>query len=288
MIGFLGIRRHARLRDLLSAYMDGQVSESDARQVETHLSECEACRWELGTLRATIGLLRELPELAAPRSFTFAEAPVRAAMPPIVWTGRLATCVAALLLVALLLGDVLGLATQQIASRELTAAPSLAPMAPADAAPSVAAERILESAASSEPPTASSEPTLVPAGPAAAMAAAPAPPERDLALEGERAAVTLEAEEAPPSAEAKEEPVAALQQEDVSPPAAPVAPPAPDIPSDEAESEAGEGDGGLRLPLWQLEVAAGGLFLLLALATWWIARRARRKSQGRGQQAWTA
>jgi hypothetical protein len=36
-------------------------------------------------------------------------------------------------------------------------------------------------------------------------------------------------------------------------------------------------DDGLKLPLWQLEAAAGGLFALLAAATGWLALRNRRR-----------
>ena len=51
MIGILRSGRHSRLRDLLSAYIDGQVSESEALRIEEHLSGCDECRRELGTLR---------------------------------------------------------------------------------------------------------------------------------------------------------------------------------------------------------------------------------------------
>ena len=43
--------------------------------------------------------------------------------------------------------------------------------------------------------------------------------------------------------------------------------------------EAREGvaeDDGFTLPLWQVETAVGGLFMIFALATFWIARRSRR------------
>ena len=34
-------------------------------------------------------------------------------------------------------------------------------------------------------------------------------------------------------------------------------------------------DDGFTLPLWQVETALGGLFVIFALATLWIARRSR-------------
>lgn len=292
MIGILGFRRHARLRDLLSAYIDGQVSESETRRVETHLSQCEACSRELSTLRATVGLVRALPELPVPRSFTMAQAPVLApSTPPIVWTARLATSAAAMLLVALLLGDVLGLVTQERAIEGLPLAPRAVPApAPAPVAPSIEEERSLEAAAAPAPALAApAAPAPAPAAPApapapaAAMAAAPPPTEPDSGVEERRVAVTPEMEEAPPSAEAAEEPKVAAVQEAVAPtPERELmeAPLEPVRAAEDGAAKADEGEGGLVLPLWQLEVAVGGSFVLLGLASWWIARRARRPSWG--------
>ena len=44
--------------------------------------------------------------------------------------------------------------------------------------------------------------------------------------------------------------------------------------ADEGREGVAEEDG-LTLPLWQVETALGGLFLIFALATFWIARRSR-------------
>ena len=44
--------------------------------------------------------------------------------------------------------------------------------------------------------------------------------------------------------------------------------------ADEGREEVAEDDG-LTLPLWQVETALGGLFVIFALATFWIARRSR-------------
>ncbi len=44
--------------------------------------------------------------------------------------------------------------------------------------------------------------------------------------------------------------------------------------ADEGREEVAEDDG-LALPLWQVEAALGGLLVIFALATFWIARRSR-------------
>ncbi len=337
MIGLPGIRRHARLRELLSAYIDGEVSASETSRVEEHLAGCQECRDELASLRSTVDLLRRLPELAAPRSFALSEAPQRRPTPTIVWTARLATSAAAVLLVALLLGDIVGLLGQQrtledAASRAEVQAPA-APGPPAVAArrPEAAALE-LESRAVSEsapalaapapaaPAPAAAAPAPAPAPAAAAPAPAPAPaaPEPAQAF-APRAEPTPTAAEAPSLAAPAPAPAiaaaAAPSDAGIIPPQAPdeereiaaqelptltaeadtaKALPAPaDTPFtreapveaaaptgvavssvDEGREEGAEDDG-LTLPLWQVEAALGGLFVIFALATFWIARRSR-------------
>ncbi len=118
------ISKHTKLRALLSSYLDGEVSEAEARDLERHLETCASCRSELEGLRATVGLLRQLPQLAVPRSFRLRETPDSTrAGPSWAWPTRLAASMAALLLIALLAGDAIGLFTQAGgASQEPTAA----------------------------------------------------------------------------------------------------------------------------------------------------------------------
>lgn len=111
--------------------MDGEASNSEVIEVEEHLSGCDECRIELDSLRATVGLLRGLPQFDVPRSFVLTEAPAMIRQrPPIVWTARLATSAAALLLFALLMGDAFGILSQtgmlQIASTTMQVAPATA------------------------------------------------------------------------------------------------------------------------------------------------------------------
>ena len=113
MIGFFKRTKHSKTLSLLSAYIDGQVTDAEAREVEGHLSRCEECCLEHESLRAIVDLVRDLPQLTIPRSFTLTEAPEQVrARPPIVWTTGIATSMAAILLVALLLGEVVGIFTQ--------------------------------------------------------------------------------------------------------------------------------------------------------------------------------
>ena len=106
-------RRHARVRTLLSSYIDGEVSASEARRVAAHLSGCDECVAELESLRATTMLLGRLPSLDAPRSYALTAADVqdlsrqRGFMPSIAsLTGGLATAGAAALVVVLVVGVV--------------------------------------------------------------------------------------------------------------------------------------------------------------------------------------
>ncbi len=105
--------RHRRLRDQLSAYIDGELDASAAERLERHLAECGRCRQEMEQLRATITALQELPAVELPRSFTLSPERVapRPRMPvasPLAFGARIAAAgVAAALAVVLVvdLGD---------------------------------------------------------------------------------------------------------------------------------------------------------------------------------------
>lgn len=55
--------------ELLSAYIDGEVTRQEASLVEHHLQECGSCSEELASLQWTVNLLREVPPVPVPRSF---------------------------------------------------------------------------------------------------------------------------------------------------------------------------------------------------------------------------
>ena len=64
--------------ELLSAYLDGRVSEQERQNLEEHLAGCPRCTDELEAMRLTIQALRELPFVPAPRSFALSAKPRRA------------------------------------------------------------------------------------------------------------------------------------------------------------------------------------------------------------------
>ncbi|MFW6457061.1 MAG: anti-sigma factor family protein, partial [Planctomycetota bacterium] len=55
---------------ILSAYLDGELSEEERRQVESHIKQCDDCRHELESLRRTVEVLHELPTIPASPDFT--------------------------------------------------------------------------------------------------------------------------------------------------------------------------------------------------------------------------
>ncbi len=73
---------HQRAKELLSAYIDGELSPQEKTLVEGHLRECAECRRELETLRRTVAILRAAPRPALPRSFVIRRADVEKAPAP--------------------------------------------------------------------------------------------------------------------------------------------------------------------------------------------------------------
>jgi predicted anti-sigma-YlaC factor YlaD len=106
-----------KVQGLLSPYIDGQIGSSERDNVESHLEECQICLRELESLRATVNLLHRVAVVSPPRSFALAEvdakrrpAALKREAPqwrrvPALGALRVATAVAALLLVFVLAGD---------------------------------------------------------------------------------------------------------------------------------------------------------------------------------------
>jgi len=62
--------------ELLSTYLDKQVTPQERGRVEQHLRACAVCARELDTLRYTTDLLRATPRVSVPHAFTLSEADV--------------------------------------------------------------------------------------------------------------------------------------------------------------------------------------------------------------------
>jgi len=66
----MSLSRHPQINEeLLSAYLDNEVTEEERSLVEAAIAADPAIAWQTNSLRATIHLLQELPPLALPRSF---------------------------------------------------------------------------------------------------------------------------------------------------------------------------------------------------------------------------
>ena len=69
----------------ISAHADGELAPDHFDALEAHLAGCQRCRTELDDLLAVRGALRDLPQVAAPRSFTLTPAMAEREPPPVTW-----------------------------------------------------------------------------------------------------------------------------------------------------------------------------------------------------------
>jgi anti-sigma factor RsiW len=69
------------VRDLLSPYLDDEVTEEERVLVDDALADSPELRDELESLRQTVALVADLPRVAAPRPFTLTEADVQSVTP---------------------------------------------------------------------------------------------------------------------------------------------------------------------------------------------------------------
>ena len=63
--------------ELLSAYLDGEVTPEERTLVERSIASNSDVAWRLGALRQTVAIVGQLPRVPLPRSFTLREADVR-------------------------------------------------------------------------------------------------------------------------------------------------------------------------------------------------------------------
>ncbi len=182
-------------RELLSPYLDGEVSGEERGLVEEALAVSDELRADLDTLRQTVSLLQALPSVPAPRPFTLSEADVGLSAPAAggrgffglpAWLAGLAAAAAALVCVLAVGG--LFLAGQ---SGGLSAPAELAGLNKEAASQAVQTEsEPVEEAA--EAPAAEAE--IAPQAAAPAEPPAPAPEEK-LAAEAAGEEATVEAAE---------------------------------------------------------------------------------------------
>ena len=121
LVNFFANRKHARLRGLLSPYIDEQVTPAERLRLEDHLEQCAECREELTSLRLTVSLLGELPEVRTSRSFALTAHPE----PPVsrfnfTTAARIGASAAVVLLIALVVTDMTGLLTRPVGPSETT------------------------------------------------------------------------------------------------------------------------------------------------------------------------
>jgi anti-sigma factor RsiW len=241
----MGERRGAHLGAALSAYIDGQLSDRERARAEEHLATCALCRNELASLRYTLALLRELPPAVPRRSFAL---PAQATSPLPRWMLllsparlRLATAVAGLVLMAVVVADLFSIfpmapAPATLQAKQAMPAGARGPAAPeGPAGPAGApAPTAAPSGANDTSTTKGAAPLPAPAStpaPAATPSAAPAPAlaRPEVAGTPTPAPVSGARSQAPaaspaPAATASVEPqaVVAAQQPTVAPPATPL------------------------------------------------------------------
>lgn len=289
------------ITELLSAYLDDEVTAGEQVQVEEHLKSCEACRAELESLRATTALLSSLPLERVPRSFLI-EAPEPQPSRWFRYFGALRLATAAVVLVLAmvsgldlarhqsLLGGALTGAYQPQAPAAVERAVEATPSPPSDQA-TIAADR----QADSEPEVASEAPEIAPAlgaAPAedAETAASSKAPEAGLQAEAEETAAP---EATAPAGEESDASGEFLQPEpaQTSTPAAEagneqIAEPAPEAADSGGEepaaaaapSEAGPGGNGLWFRVAEVTLA---LLAIAMLAVLLIAKRSEGTTERR-------
>lgn len=58
----------SKISELLSAYLDGEISAKDKEIVETHLAECASCKQKLEIMQKTQNILKNAPPMPVPET----------------------------------------------------------------------------------------------------------------------------------------------------------------------------------------------------------------------------
>ena len=225
-MGILRLGHRHISRGTLNEYLDGRLTGPARGRVERITAECPGCREELESLRQTMLLLNQLPELTPRRSFVLTQVPLeipfRHARPWFQvpqWAYAGAASMAALALALLITMDVTGLVAPDLKSLPA------APVAPAESQVEIITEAK----------------TVLSQEAAQGIEAAPVGPEIAQAVQAESAAPAV-----------AEPPVMALQAEAESPPepqTLPSAAPKSAEPPDGAPDAAATGEATERSPV---------------------------------------
>lgn len=182
--------------ELLSAYLDGEVTPEERTLVERTVASSSDVAWRLDALRQTVALVGQLPRVPLPRSFTLSEADIQPTPrvgheAPRWWHALLnpvflrnATAVATMLFLVVLVGNVMlssqaPAAPASVSATVVVQAPAVAADVPApEVAPAAATEAEMAKVAPTAEPAAlgAGEPAAEPSPvPDAALSSAAAP-----------------------------------------------------------------------------------------------------------------
>jgi len=287
----IGKRKHVHVTELLSAYLDNQLTGDERSRVEAHLRDCPTCSEDLRSLQATVRALSTLPTVAVPRSFILQPAmqPQRRGS-PLPMMLRLATVATAVALVFSIGSDLLlGSSRQAAAPAPSTVLTADATPTPAPAAPvfKAAQEATSGQGVQSTPPAAAMAAPQVAQAPAVAAGVPTAEAQSTITAAGQTALATApvappvpsdRSMKAAPSGAAPLPPTTALPPmagpgPTLPPPAptatAPIPTPAPSPTTVPVAAPAGP-----RLGLHPLQLSLAGLLALLIVASAAINRRA--------------
>lgn len=132
-------RKTARTDELLSAYLDGELSPEERTRLEARLVADPDLRARLGAMRRTVDLVRDLPQVKAPRNFILTPdmvaparrrpVPLRRRLAPIL---TFATAISALACALVLIGNLAMLGTGGFGAVPAAAPPREVAMEPVD------------------------------------------------------------------------------------------------------------------------------------------------------------
>ncbi len=157
-------KKEGRRGELLSAYLDGELSDSERARLEAQLADDPALRAELDGLRQTVALVRGLPPVPAPRNFLLPQTTAARPHPataralyarPAPWLTA-AAAIASFLFIALLSLDLL--LPGMSGNLALSPAPQMAADSPREMPVTVVVEAEPEGVAEVAPPTANETP----------------------------------------------------------------------------------------------------------------------------------